>query len=436
MEFDHWDKLVYGIERGECILFLGPQLPLTLPDGKKIIPADDLCSRLSSQIEHVAGSRITSAHELAQLSQLFLSQEGDVGLEMEVTRWNETYRNTVSPLHDDLAALPFQMIVTSGHDPLMEEALTRIKNPSLERYHYKGKNKELLAEPSVETPILFYLYGCVTDPSSLVVTETQLLDFLAALIAKDPPLPHDLNATLTNGRLFLFLGFGLNQWYLRILLHVLKILRQGSRTFAVEIEDASANTSLENAVIFYRQNFKVDIVKGDVFAFVKELRSRCSPPLEDNTTQPLKKDTPSDSPSGKGPTVFLCHASEDKGYAAMLHEGLTRAGFAPWLDTNSLRGGDQWDSLIESTIEKVNYFVVLNSHNLLNKSKGISYVNKEIKVALRAEDWRMGKFIIPLSLDSSPLLEQLGSYHAINFTSQSEGLKELIRAIKRDSAKL
>ncbi len=436
MEFEHWDKLVYGIERGECILFLGPQLPLELTNGERLVPTHDLAVRLLEQLDKNNRDLNNGPNELAQISQCFLAQEGEVGLEMEVSRWNEDFREKPSPLHADLAALPFRLIVTSSHDSMMETALSQLKHPSVERYHYKGKNKELLPEANVDTPTLFYLYGCISEPASIVITETQLLDFLAALISKDPPLPNDLNAALTNGRLFLFLGFGLNQWYLRILLHVLKVLRRGSRTFAVELGDTGFDSSEDDAVLFYSQNFKVDIYKGDVFQFVRELRRRCTPysaPNVSTETVPNDSDKPA---TQKGPTVFICHASEDQEHASAINDGLARAGFDPWLDKESLRGGDQWDPLIESTIGKMNYFVVLNSRNLQAKSQGASYVNKEIKVALRAEDWRMGKFIIPVNVDDSPLLNQLSNYHAVDFTSRSEGLRDLVRALKRDAEKM
>ncbi len=436
LEFEHWDKLIYGIERGECILFLGPQIPLELPDGGRLVPTHDLAVRLLEQLDKKKRDLINGPNELAQISQSFLAQEGEVGLEMEISRWNEEFREKPSPLHADLAALPFRLIVTSSHDSLMETALSRVKQPSLERYHYKGKNKELLPEANVDTPTLFHLYGCISEPASVVITETQLLDFLAALISKDPPLPNDLNAALTNGRLFLFLGFGLNQWYLRILLHVLKVLRQGSRTFAVELGETDFDSSVDDAVLFYRQNFKVDIYQADVCTFVSELRRRCTPYTATDVSTEAPQNGSDKTAARKGPTVFICHASEDKEHASAINDGLAQAGFDPWLDKESLRGGDQWDPLIESTIGKVNYFVVLNSHNLHAKSKGASYVNKEIKVALRAEDWRMGKFIIPVIVDDSPLLDQLSDYHAVDFTTKSEGLRDLVRAMKRDAEKM
>ena len=431
MAFEHWDKLAYGIERGECILFLGPDLPLIGAGGERRIPVRDLTARLLSKLPAQAGDE---ANNLARIAQRFLAQEEDLGLEMEVTRWHESLREQTSAVHSDLASLPFRLIVTSSHDPLLETALRRRnKLPLIEHYHYKGKNKPLLPQPAVETPLVFYLYGHVREASSVVLTETQLLDFLAALISKDPPLPSDLNAALTNGKLFLFLGFGLRQWYLRILLHVLKVLRKGSRTFAVEIGADAAAPPPDDTILFYRENFKVDVQSTDVFEFVHELSTRCAPAAGSMLqVAPVAGPGESTPLSGRGPKVFICHASEDKDRARGIHDALVGAGFDPWLDKESLRGGDRWDALIESTIKEVDYFVVVNSKALEAKSHAASYVNKEIKVALRAEDWRMGKFIIPVRVDDTPLLSPLTTYHAVDL-AEPEGMRNLVRAIKRQA---
>jgi len=277
--------------------------------------------------------------------------------------------------------------------------------------------------------VLFYLYGRAAEPRSVVLTQTQLLSFLEALISRNPPLPNDLNAALTNGRLFLFLGFGLHRWYLRILLHVLKVLRPNSRSVVFEFLAEGAAGSPNDAILFYRENFRVDVHHDNVCDFVRELRRRyvgsgSEPSLAEAPDTLL---VPAPPPA---PKVFICHANEDQQRARDVHDALKGAGLDPWLDKESLRGGDRWDALIESTIKGVDRFVVLNSQALTAKSLKTSYVNKEIKVALRAEDWRFRSFIIPVKIDDAPLLEQLGDYHAVDLTRQ-EGIRDLNRAIKR-----
>jgi hypothetical protein len=439
MPFAHWDKLIYGIERGECILFLGPELAIDRGEGPGQVPEQSLASRLFLALddEGLAGLDPRSS-DLAWIAQRFVARADEVGLEMQLARWHREWLDRSSALHDDLAALPFRLIVTSGLDPLMEHALRRAdKTPAVERYHYRGRNQELLPEPTVASPVLFHLYGRVSEPASVVLTELQLLDFLARLIAHDPPLPNDLNAALTRGRLFLFLGFGLRQWYLRILFHVLKVLRPDSRGFVIEALEARAaaeNPRWDPSIFFYRDNFKMDLVHINPLEFVRELRHRYvdsgGPARLEASTLGNLSATP--QPTG-GATVFICPASEDKEKASQVHEALKRARLEPWLDQQALRGGDRWDDLFASTIEKVDYFVILNSKALAAKSREASYVNKEIKRALQADDMRLvGRFIVPASIDDTPLLEPLARFHAVDLR-KPDGLSDLVRAIKRQS---
>lgn len=442
MPFAHWDKLLYGIERGECIVFLGPDLSIDAPDGPRQVPDQLLASRLLQGIDDEALSGFEPrASDLAWIAQRFLMREDEVGLEMQLERWHGEWAGRSSTLHDDLAALPFRHIITTGLDPLMETALQRAgKAPAIERYHYRGRNEELLPEPTVASPLLFHLYGRVTEPSSVVLTELQLLDFLSRVISRDPPLPNDLNAALTHGRLFLFLGFGLRHWYLRILFHVLKVLRPDSRGFAIEGLEAAAAPEAptrDPVVFFYRDNFKTDLVRLDPAEFVKELRARyvaSGGPARIEAARSAKE-APAPAPQAAGgSTVFICHAHEDRDHATQVHDALKRARLEPWLDQEALRGGDRWDDLIEKTIEKVDYFVVLNSKALAEKSRESSYVNKEIRRALKAEEMRLvGRFIVPASIDDTPLLEPLARFQSVDLRGP-DGLNELVRAIKRQGS--
>ena len=439
MSFAHWDRLLYGIEKGDCILFLGPELPVETPHGPRQVSVQSLASRLLQALDDKGlASLDPRPSDLAWIGQRFVAQEDEVSLEMQLGQWHREWLDRSSTLHEELAALPFRLIVTSGLDPLIETALRRAgKAPAVERYHYRGRNKELLPEPTIVAPVLFHLYGRVNEPASVVLTEMQLLDFLARLIARDPPLPNDLNAALTHGRLFLFLGFGLRQWYLRILFHVLKVLRPNSRGFAIEALEESASGGdgkADQAILFYRDNFKMDVFNSDPLDFVRELRNQyvASGGPERVATAAAAGDRSAavSAPSG-GRTVFICHASEDKDKASEVRDALKRADLDPWLDKDALRGGDRWDDFIASTIEKVDYFVVLNSHALAAKSREASYVNKEINRALEAQKARLvGHFIVPARIDDTPLVEPLGKYQAVDLRSP-DGLRDLVRAVKR-----
>lgn len=134
------------------------------------------------------------------------------------------------------------------------------------------------------------------------------------------------------------------------------------------------------------------------------------------------------------PEVFICHANEDKNFAFFLYKELETAGLIPWLDKENLRGGDDWELKIEETLKKVDYVLVLQSKSLAKKHK--SYVIKEINWALAQQiKFRRGfRFIIPVKIDDSSLLDELSDIQAVDLIDKSDA-KSLIDTIMRDFEK-
>ena len=133
-----------------------------------------------------------------------------------------------------LASLPFPLFVTSRHDGTLQGYLEKQgKRPRIKSYHFHGDHTNILRDlGSAEEPVIYQLYGSFDDRSSLVVTEHDLLDFLRAVVANDPGLPVDL-LNLFRDQNVLFLGFGLGDYHLRVLLHALNLSKR-SISFALE----------------------------------------------------------------------------------------------------------------------------------------------------------------------------------------------------------
>ena len=108
------------------------------------------------------------------------------------------------------------------------------KAPIVQRYHIGGDNRDNPEFPlsnSPKTPLVYHLFGHAHEPDSLVLSENDLLDFLIAIASDRPQLPSSLLRTLKRGpQSFLFIGFGITQWYLRVLLKVLMRTLEFHRT--------------------------------------------------------------------------------------------------------------------------------------------------------------------------------------------------------------
>jgi hypothetical protein len=206
---------------------------------------------------------------------------------------------------------------------------------------------------------------------------------------------------------------------------VLRKVQRENRSFALELERDGVD---DEARLFYLSGHKVHFVDMDLSTLGRELRARIrhAPPAGDGAQN-------GDAPPHDAPTVFVCHAHEDAAFADRVAIGLRQNGINVWLDKESLRGGDEWDAMIERVIEEeVQYVVVLQSASL--KAKDVGYVNKEINLALsRRQYYRPPRvFLIPAIIDSpASMLAELAGIEAVDL-STGAGIDELVRAIRRD----
>ena len=109
------------------------------------------------------------------------------------------------------------------------------------------------------------------EPGSLVLSENDLLDFLIAIVSERPPLPNSLRCALKRtGQSFLFVGFGIKQWYLRVLMKVLVRALELHRTAsAIATEPLSGLSALdrEQTILFYQRGTRIEIEDADVAMF-------------------------------------------------------------------------------------------------------------------------------------------------------------------------
>lgn len=186
--------------------------------------------------------------------------------------------------HRILAGLKVSTYITTNYDNLMTSALrwagkhpqrTRClwqahDKPSEEYFHLKG---------TVEKPVVFHMYG-YDDPSSMVLTEDDYLDFLRIVSQDKTRIPLAINETLVNSML-LFLGFNLSDLDWKILFRSLVApLREMKRNrIAVLQLDPTVNNSqqFEDLRIFmerYSSNLKIKVYWARLRDFLTELRDK------------------------------------------------------------------------------------------------------------------------------------------------------------------
>lgn len=125
--------------------------------------------------------------------------------------------------------------------------------------------------------------------------------------------------------------------------------------------------------------------------------------------------------------VFLCHASENKPIVKDLNDDLVAAGYQPWLDSDVLLPGMDWDLEIKKGLKASDAVIVCLSSISVNKE---GYIQKELKFAQDHQDEkpRGTIFLIPLRLDKCETPYDLQDIQWGDYTA-SDGLEKLIKAL-------
>jgi hypothetical protein len=184
-----------------------------------------------------------------------------------------------------VAALPAEVFVTTGVTDLLQDALrARGKQPTTRSFRWiDGGNdqpRRRVPSPSVESPLVYHLFGRLDTPDSLVLTEDDYFEWLTAWIGgRRNEIPGPVMTALTNNSL-LFLGYRLDDWDFRVVFQSIKSFLGGigiRRLQHVGVQFKPENQMIEpEAAQRYLDSYfkedRVDIYWADTREFLDELR--------------------------------------------------------------------------------------------------------------------------------------------------------------------
>jgi hypothetical protein len=199
-------------------------------------------------------------------------------------------QNPADP-HRVLATLPLPIYLTTNPDGLLVEALREAgKQPEVGLCPWSEKAdwsesvfvRDPDFRPSVPRPLVFYLFGRLDDPRSLVLTEDDYFDYLIGLTRNNERIPAVVRRALVDTAL-LFLGFRLDDWDFRVLFR--SLMAQGGRDrgsdyahVAVQIDPEDGRyldpEGTKRHLQRYFQDTYISIYWGYVDDFARELFER------------------------------------------------------------------------------------------------------------------------------------------------------------------
>jgi hypothetical protein len=317
-EFEKWPSLLRGIQSGRCTPILGPGLNDAL-----VGPLRDLAQRWADELQYplaahereslpqvaqyraVDQSRFTAEDEwLAQLraairkrTKLPADLDGlnaPVQKMLEAARQGLVDKDEFEP-YKVLAQIPARVFITANTDELLEMALREAgKNPTTMVCPWREFSEDSDPgmydsdyEPTDEQPLVYHLFGLLSQPESLVLTEDDTFRYLIGITRHMKNIPSQVGRALADSAL-LFLGFQAEEWNFRVVMQSL-LAKEGNNLLrrhahiAAQIEPDEARLLDPGRARRYIETYfgrssdiEISIFWGTAREFMKELSTRLS----------------------------------------------------------------------------------------------------------------------------------------------------------------
>ena len=428
--------LIERIKRGDCVLVLGPRVSIRADDPDRR-PLDELlAAELHATVDPDppdAGTAPVSLRRAAE--QYYRARQDREDLELAVQEFYQRESVSTTDFHRDLAHLPFRLIVNASPDDLMLNALVAAqRQPQVAGYSFKHASNVRAKVPSAQEPLLYHLFGHHRDPGSLVLTEGDLIEFLVAIVRGSPAVPDQVRSIVADpAASFVFLGFGFENWYLRVLLQVMNVYGHRSKAIAFEDVRFFSHPDRAQAVGFFSGNRLIEFRPLEWEVFAHRLRVE----YEANVVRmPLPAPTPARAPDAAAPLAFLSYASDDREQVEQLAARLQAQGVRVWQDAQNLRAGDNWDRVLHNVISRrVDYVVVVQTPAMTSRIEGVFH--REIDAALARQldmgefDGETLRFLIPVRIGACELLSRLDDQHVVD-VGDDAGVAALALSVLED----
>ncbi len=320
-EFEKWPSLLRGIQSGRCTPIVGPGLLDALMGTQRDLTqqwAEELEYPLSphereslpqvAQYRAVDQSRFTAEDEwLAHIRTAIRNRAGllpgfdddtaPVEKMLETAREQLLLRDEFEP-HKILAQMPVKVYITANVDELLEAALRAAgKEPTTMVCPWREFSEDTDPatysrddefDPSPERPLVYHLFGLLSQPESLVLTEDDTFAFLIGITRHIKNIPSQVGRSLTDSAL-LFLGFQTEEWSFRVLLQAL-LAKEGNNLLrrhahiAAQIEPEEGRLLNPGRARRYLETYfargsdiEINIYWGTAREFMKELAPRLLP---------------------------------------------------------------------------------------------------------------------------------------------------------------
>lgn len=268
---EEWEAIVYSIEKGTCVLLLGPGCAKNKRDECLY---DMLCNHIARQIDdhsHNENDRLFTLYEE------FKARKPRAYRPMTETILKEVYDHaSPNSTYYKIAKIPFHLIISTSPDKMLPEIFDENKWEYQFKYYDRREKIIIKEKPSRNSPLILNLFGSYEERESLILTHDDIFDFLWSIIP-DRSFPEIIRDEITGKETsFIFLGFDFESWYLKVILRLL-LLHTKEKDAALAYPWQYSNLKNETKT-FYSNKFNLKFIESNVDLFLDQLASRVSNP--------------------------------------------------------------------------------------------------------------------------------------------------------------
>jgi hypothetical protein len=286
LEEKDWKLLLRRIEDGKCTPFLGSgacseKIPVSPQIANEWAKKHDYPMEDSFDL-----ARVALFVAVTEEDEMFPRDEIRNKIKELLKEITPKYFDIPDEPHGVLADLSLPVYITTNYDDLMVRDLkSRGKTPYKDicrwnKYLKRSERKSSDFFPIPEEPLVFHLHGSYEVPESLVLTEYDYLDFLAAISSNKKLLPPRIQKAFTDSSL-LFLGYSIADWDFHVLFRILAgylEISTSRKHYSVQLVPGNVlETRKEKAQEYLDQYFDeldIHVYWQDCREFAKELRTR------------------------------------------------------------------------------------------------------------------------------------------------------------------
>jgi len=256
----HWPDILDDLLEGQAVLLLGHDF---LPEAR---------AELADIFREKLGAGLLYAYQRDGLF-LFADNDAKVAAQREAARHYRSLKPDAEALQQ-IAQLPFRLIVTANSDNSVADAFARWRLPHQHDY-YSSEPKETepqLSRPTADKPLIYNLCGSVDDRKSLILDYDDLFKLLSNLLAHTNVPVSELRRPLKDATTFIFYGFHLERWYTQLFL---RYLNQNEHHYSNNARNYALRTQLadDDTRRFVMRQFNVRHIGADT-SFLNELYQR------------------------------------------------------------------------------------------------------------------------------------------------------------------